>query len=155
MPTGLLSAPLESTLNLVFAYAREHGHEQITVEHLLLLLLEDVDVSEVMNACGVDLDSLRKDLSEHLAHELQTPTAGNPVPALAFQRILQRAVFHVQSGGKPPVTSLNVFVALFSEKQSRAVALLHAQGMNRIDAVNYITHGLTKAAGGIAQDDSS
>jgi hypothetical protein len=151
-----LSSQLEATLNQAFAYAWERRHELVTVEHLLLFLLADPDAARVMTACGVDLGALREKLSSHIDNEMKihTTIAGEkPRPALAFQRILQRAVFHVQQAGRPPVGSLNVLVALFSEKESHAVKLLNEQGMRRLDAVNYISHGLTKG-GGRAPPDS-
>ncbi|HTV80190.1 MAG TPA: glyoxalase superfamily protein [Steroidobacteraceae bacterium] len=144
--TELLSGQLESTLNRVFAYARDRKHQHITPEHLLLFLLDDPDASEVLRKCGVDLDAMRGQLTVHLDGELKVP-GENPQPSLGFQRILQRAVFHVQTGGHPPVRSTNVLVALFSEKQSRAVILLNEAGMTRLDAVNYLTHGLLKSGG--------
>jgi ATP-dependent Clp protease ATP-binding subunit ClpA len=151
-----LSSQLEATLNQAFAYAWERRHELVTVEHLLFFLLADPDASRVMTACGVDLRALREKLSSHIDNEMRIHTTidgEKPRPALAFQRILQRAVFHVQQAGRPPVGSLNVLVALFSEKESRAVKLLNEQGMSRLDAVNYISHGLTKG-GGRAPPDS-
>jgi hypothetical protein len=142
-----LSSQLESTLNQAFAYAWERRHELLTVEHLLLFLLADPDASRVMTACGVDLGALRESLASHIDNEMRTHTtiAGEkPRPSPAFQRILQRAVFHVQQAGRPEVGNLNVLVALFSEKESHAAKLLNELGMSRLDAVNYISHGLTR-----------
>jgi hypothetical protein len=143
---NLLSNQLEAMLNQMFAYAKERKHEFVTVEHLLLFLLADRDASRVIGACGVDLGVLREKLTNHIAKEMSTHTTAageSPQPTLASQRILQRAVFHVQQAGHPQVNSLNVLTAIFSEKLSRAVQLLHEQGMSRLDAVNFITHGLT------------
>jgi hypothetical protein len=146
-----LSDELKTTLNQAFAYAKGRGHEAITVEHLLFFLLDDADASRVLKACGVNLDDLRKNLSDYLDKNprvLAIDGADNPRPALGFQRVLQRAVFHVQQAGHFPVKSLNVLVAIFSESQSHAVKLLTEQGVIRIEVLNYITHGLVKGAEG-------
>jgi hypothetical protein len=150
-----LTSQLQSTLNQAFAYARERRHELVTVEHLLLLLLADPDASRVITVCGVDLSALREKLTRYIDHEMKIHTTDGgekPQPTLAFQRILQRAVFHVQQAGRPQVGSLDVLVAMFSEKLSHAVKVLNEQGMSRLDAVNYITHGLTKDGGRAAPD---
>jgi hypothetical protein len=147
---NLLSSRLESTLNQVFAYAKARKHALVTVEHLLLLLLADPDVSRVIEACGGKLGALREKLTSHIDEEMRIHTSeggDNPQPSLGFQRTLQRAVYHVQQAGERPVTGLNVLTAIFSERHSRAVQLLNEQGMSRLDAVNFITHGLTRGQG--------
>jgi len=154
-PPNLLSTQLESTLNRAFAYAKGRKHEEITVEHLLLCLLEDADALRVMAGCRIDPGELRKGLHTYMDNELQTQAgeAGEkPRPTLAFQRVLQRAVYHVQNAGRPPVTGMNVLVATFSEKESYAAKLLNEQGMTRLDAVSFITRGTTK--GGADSADS-
>jgi hypothetical protein len=151
-PLKLLSKQLESTLHQAFAFAKGRKHEEITLEHLLLFLLQDADASPVMKGCGIDLGELRKKLNAYVDTELKAQAGEggeNPKPALGFQRVLQRAVFHVQNAGRPPVTSVNVLVATFSEQESQAVKLLNEQGMTRLDAVNFITHGLTRGGGGV------
>jgi hypothetical protein len=146
----LLSKQLESTLNRAFAYAKGRKHEEITVEHLLLFLLEDADALRVIKGCGIDPGGLQNRLNAYFDTELKTQAgeAGEtPRPTLGFQRVLQRAVYHVQNAGRPPVTGMNVLVATFSEKASYAVKLLNEQGMTRLDAVNFITRG-TMTGGG-------
>ena len=145
----MLSNELEYCLNDAFHQAREARHEYLTVEHLLLAILDTPKVREILKACGADLAKLKQDLKEHL--EQSTPkldeAEDNEVqPTLGFQRVLQRAVFHVQSSGKKEVGVGNVLVAIFSEKQSHAVYLLNRQNISRLDVVNYISHGLSKIA---------
>ena len=152
-PHTHLSGELVSTLKQAFAYAKVRKHEEITVEHLLLFLLDDADASRVMKASGVNLDDLRKQLTDYVDNDLHsqaTDGTDNPRPTLGFQRVLQRAVFHVQQAGGLPVRSPNVVVAIFSEKQSHAVKLFNQQGVSRIDVVNNITHGTVKGGGGPA-----
>src|ERR1700722_14307222 len=132
-----------------FQQAREARHEYLTVEHLLLAILDAPYVREILKACGADLLKLKQELKDHL--EQSTPkldeAEDNEVqPTLGFQRVLQRAVFHVQSSGKKEVGVGNVLVAIFSEKQSHAVFLLNRQHVTRLDVVNYISHGLSKIA---------
>jgi hypothetical protein len=149
----LLSGELESTLNQAFAYARGRKHEEITVEHLLLFLLDDADASRAMKASGVNLDDLRKKLTGYIDNDLKsqaTDGGDNPRPTLEFQRVLQRALSHVKQAGRFPVKSLNVVVAIFSEKESHAVKLFNEQGVTGIDVVNYIAHGTMKGGGGPA-----
>jgi hypothetical protein len=146
-PTSPLSGQLESTLNQAFAYAKGRKHEEVTVEHLLLFLLDDADASPVMKACGVDLGEVRKKLTDYIDNELMsqaTDDGAKSRPTLEFQRVLQRALFHVRSSGQYSVSSTNVLVAMFSEKATLAVKLLNEQGMTRLDAVNFITHGVLK-----------
>jgi len=142
----MLSKDLEITLNLAFKDAREKRHEYMTVEHLLLALLDNSSAVEVLRACGVDLSILRRELNAFVdATTPVIPDARAEVetqPTLGFQRVLQRAVFHVQSSGKKEVTGANVLVAIFSEQESQAVFLLKQQSISRIDVVNYIAHGI-------------
>jgi ATP-dependent Clp protease ATP-binding subunit ClpA len=145
----VLSNELEYCLNDAFHQAREARHEYLTVEHLLLAILDTPRVREVLRACGADLTRLRQELKEHI--EQSTPRVAEAgerevQPTLGFQRVLQRAVFHVQSSGRKEVGVANVLVAIFSEKQSHAVFLLNRQHVTRLDVVNYISHGLSKLA---------
>ena len=145
----MLSSELEYCLNDAFQRAREERHEFITVEHLLLALLDTPTVIETLKACGTDLARLRRELKDFI--EGATPRLrgqddeGTEVqPTLGFQRVLQRAVFHVQSSGRKEVTPINVLVAIFSEKQSQAVYLLGLQDVTRLDVVNFVSHGVPK-----------
>jgi len=148
MPT--FSRNLEQSLHRALALANERHHEYATLEHLLLALLDDQDAAAVMRACNVDLDKLRRSLTAYLeselenlvseAHEDSKPTAG-------FQRVIQRAVIHVQSSGREEVTGANVLVAIFAERESHAAYFLQEQDMTRYDAVNYISHGIAKRPG--------
>jgi ATP-dependent Clp protease ATP-binding subunit ClpA len=140
----MLSKELEHTLSQAFNYARQRSHEFLTVEHLLLALLENGQALAVLKSCNVDIVALRQELSDFLADNL--PTLGEESeretqPTLAFQRILQRAVMHVQSSGGTEVTGANVLVSIFSEQQSQAVYLLQKQDVTRLDVVNAISHG--------------
>ena len=146
----MLSRNLEQTLHRALSLASERRHEYATLEHLLLGLVDDTDAATVLRACGVDLDKLRADLTEFLDKELSglaTDRPGDPKPTAGFQRVVQRAAIHVQSSGKEEVTGANVLVALFSERESHAVYFLQAQDMTRLDAVNFISHGIAKAPG--------
>ncbi|HEY5622168.1 MAG TPA: ATP-dependent Clp protease ATP-binding subunit ClpA [Gammaproteobacteria bacterium] len=146
----MLSSELEYCLNDAFQKAREAQHEFITVEHLLLALLDTPRVLEILNACGADVTQLRRDLVETVSES--TPRVGEDdeadevdvQPTLGFQRVLQRAVFHVQSSGRKEVTPTNVLVAIFSEKQSQAVYLLSLHDVSRLDVVNFISHGFSR-----------
>ncbi len=144
----MLSKDLEITINIAFKNARSKRHEYMTIEHLLLALLDNVFAVMVLKACGVDLTVLRNDLDEFVG--ATTPvipdanSSSETQPTLGFQRVLQRAVFHVQSSGKKEVTGANVLVAIFSEPESQAVHLLKKQNIGRIDIVNYIAHGISK-----------
>ncbi|WP_405244170.1 ATP-dependent Clp protease ATP-binding subunit ClpA [Lentisalinibacter salinarum] len=143
----MLNSELEFCLNEAFQSARENRHEFMTVEHLLLALLDVPQVHDVLRACDADVAKLRVQLTEFI--DESTPRVSledeNDVqPTLGFQRVLQRAVFHVQSSGRKEVTGLNVLVAIFSEKQSQAVYFLNLQDVTRLDVVNYISHGITK-----------
>ncbi|MBP6382252.1 MAG: ATP-dependent Clp protease ATP-binding subunit ClpA [Pseudomonadales bacterium] len=146
----MLSKDLELNLNSAFKGARARRHEFMTVEHLLLALLDNDAAGKVLRACGADLVQLRGELAEFV--ETTTPVIPQDdaeretEPTLGFQRVLQRAVFHVQSSGRSEVTGANVLVALFSEQESQAVYLLKKQNIARIDVVNYITHGISKVS---------
>jgi ATP-dependent Clp protease ATP-binding subunit ClpA len=145
----VLSNELEYCLNDAFHRAREARHEYLTVEHLLLAILETPKVREILRACGADLTKLKQDLKEHIDQStphLEESEEREVQPTLGFQRVLQRAVFHVQSSGKKEVGVGNVLVAIFSEKQSHSVFLLNRQHVARLDVVNYISHGLSKIA---------
>jgi ATP-dependent Clp protease ATP-binding subunit ClpA len=145
----VLSNELEYCLNDAFHQAREARHEYLTVEHLLLAILDTPRVREVLRACGADLSQLRQELKEHIEQATPRVAEGGEhevQPTLGFQRVLQRAVFHVQSSGRKEVGVGNVLVAIFSEKQSHAVFLLNRQHVTRLDVVNYISHGLSKLA---------
>ncbi|WP_049722126.1 ATP-dependent Clp protease ATP-binding subunit ClpA [Gilvimarinus polysaccharolyticus] len=155
----MLSKDLEVTLNMAFKGARSKRHEFMTVEHLLLALIDNESAAMVLRACGADLVVLRRELIEFV--DSTTPLLPEndqdreTQPTLGFQRVLQRAVFHVQSSGKQEVTGANVLVAIFSEQESQAVYYLKQQSIARIDVVNYITHGIQKVAGHEHGDDSS
>jgi ATP-dependent Clp protease ATP-binding subunit ClpA len=145
----VLSNELEYCLNDAFHQAREARHEYLTVEHLLLAILDTPKVREILKACGADLVKLKQELKEHLEQstpKLEEAEDNEVQPTLGFQRVLQRAVFHVQSSGKKEVGVGNVLVAIFSEKQSHAVYLLNRQNVSRLDVVNYLSHGLSKIA---------
>lgn len=146
----MLSRNLEQTLHRALAHASEFAHEYATLEHLLLALSEDQDAVSVMRASEVDLDKLRQDLQDFLSAELvcpELPDMADPKPTAGFQRVIQRSIIHVQSSGREEVTGANVLVALFSERESHAVFFLTEQEMTRLDAVNYISHGIAKAPG--------
>jgi len=152
----MLSQNLEKTLHTALAGAAERRHEYATLEHLLMALCDDVDAIAVMKACNVDVDQLRNGVRDFLNEELielVSPLGEDPKPTNGFQRVVQRAAIHVQSSGREEVTGANVLVALFSERESHAVYFLQMQDMTRLDAVNYISHGIAKrpttgAAGG-------
>jgi len=143
----MLSKELEVRLNEAFADARDHRHEFMTIEHLLLAVLDAPKVAEVLAACGCDSDALRAELARFIDESvprLPTGDAEEVQPTLGFQRVLQRAVFHLQSAGRREVTAAMVLVAIFSEKESHAVYLLGKQGVTRLDVVNFISHGIAK-----------
>ncbi len=146
----MLSKELEFTLNLAFKEAREKRHEFLTVEHLLLALTDNPAALEVLRACGADLDQLRKEHENFLDETtplLPPNDTRETQPTLGFQRVLQRAILHVQSSGKKEVNGANVLVAIFSEQESQAVYFLHKQNISRLDAVNFISHGISKVPG--------
>ncbi|RTR28222.1 ATP-dependent Clp protease ATP-binding subunit ClpA [Shewanella atlantica] len=144
----MLNKDLEVTLNLAFQQARDARHEYMTVEHLLLALIDNPAAQEALVACGANLDKLREDVSGFI--QQTTPIIADPEddretqPTLGFQRVLQRAVFHVQSSGRNEVTGANVLVAIFSEQESQAVYLLRNGEVTRLDVVNFISHGVSK-----------
>ncbi len=144
----MLNKELEASLNSAFARAREKRHEFMTVEHLLLALIENAAAHEALVACRADLEALRKELDAFI--EQTTPLipandeSRETQPTLSFQRVLQRAVFHVQSSGRSEVSGANVLVAIFSEQESHAAYLLKKNDVSRLDVVNYISHGTSK-----------
>ena len=144
----MLSKDLELTLNSAFKEARAKRHEFMTVEHLLLALLDNHAAADVLSACAADIPQLRRDLIEFIDSTTPLISVGDDdretQPTLGFQRVLQRAVFHVQSSGKKEVTGANVLVAIFSEQESQAVYFLKQQNISRIDVVNFIAHGISK-----------
>ena len=144
------SRNLEETLHRAVAYANQRKHEYATLEHLLLSLTDDAEGAAVMRACNVDLDLLKKNLVNYLDTELKSlvmDTGEDAKPTAGFQRVIQRAVIHVQSSGRDDVTGANVLVAVFSERESHAAFFLQEQDMTRYDAVNFIAHGIAKKAG--------
>jgi ATP-dependent Clp protease ATP-binding subunit ClpA len=146
----MLSRNLEKSLHLALDLANQRRHEFATLEHLLLSLTEDQDAVSVFRACGVDIDKLRRDLINYLDNELANIVSSRgeeAKPTSGFQRVVQRAVIHVQSSGRTEVTGANVLVALFSERESHAVYFLQEQDMSRFDAVNFISHGISKVPG--------
>jgi ATP-dependent Clp protease ATP-binding subunit ClpA len=143
----MLSKELEFTLNLAFKEAREKSHEFMTVEHLLYALLGNPSAVEVLRACGADIEVLKQEVGQFLDEttpKLSSDDARETQPTLGFQRVLQRAVFHVQSSDKQDVTGANVLVAIFSEQESQAVYFLNKLNVTRLDIVNYISHGISK-----------
>ncbi len=148
MPT--FSKSLEQSLHRALALANERHHEYATLEHLLLSLIDDQDAAAVMRACNVDLDKLRRNVTGYLEAELEnlvTDGGEDSKPTAGFQRVIQRAVIHVQSSGREEVTGANVLVAIFAERESHAAYFLQEQDMTRYDAVNYISHGIAKRPG--------
>ena len=142
----MIAQELEVSLHMAFMEARQKRHEFITVEHLLLALLDNPSASEVLRACAADIDDLRKLLADFVTEHTPILT-GDEVdtqPTLGFQRVIQRAILHVQSSGKKEVTGANVLVAIFGEKDSHAVYFLHQKGVTRLDVVNFISHGISK-----------
>ena len=144
------SRQLEESLHRAVAYANQRKHEYATLEHLLLSLVDDEDAAGVMRACDVDLGALRTTLTNYVDNELRSLVVDDgedAKPTAGFQRVIQRAVIHVQSSGREEVTGANVLVAIFSERESHAAYFLQEQDMTRYDAVNYIAHGIAKKAG--------
>jgi len=143
----MIAQELEVSLHMAFMDARQKRHELITVEHLLLAMLDNPSASEVLKACGASLDKLRTDITDHIEEHTPIVSGEDEVdtqPTLGFQRVIQRAMLHVQSSGKKEVTGANVLVAIFGEKDSHAVYFLHQEGVARLDVVNYIAHGISK-----------
>ncbi|MBV1873950.1 MAG: ATP-dependent Clp protease ATP-binding subunit ClpA [Gammaproteobacteria bacterium] len=155
----MLNKELENTLNEAFKEAKGKRHEYMTVEHLLLALLDNDSAAMVMKACGADLFKLRAELSSFVDETTplipSSENARDTQPTLGFQRVLQRAVFHVQSSGKKEVTGANVLVAIFSEQESQAVYFLKSLNVARIDVVNYIAHGISKVSGEHSSEESA
>src|SRR3978361_133409 len=148
MPT--FSQSLEQSLHRALAIANERHHQYATLEHLLLSLIDDSDAAAVMRACSVDLDKLRTSLVNYFETEFEnlvTDAADDAKPTAGFQRVIQRAVIHVQSSGREEVTGANVLIAIFAERESHAAYFLQEQDMTRYDAVNYISHGIAKRPG--------
>ena len=142
----MIAQELEVSLHMAFMEARQKRHEFITVEHLLLAMLDNPSASEVLRACAANIEELRKQLSDFINEHTPVVT-GDEVdtqPTLGFQRVIQRAILHVQSSGKKEVTGANVLVAIFGEKDSHAVYFLHQKGVTRLDVVNFISHGISK-----------
>ena len=146
----MIAQELEVSLHMAFVEARQQRHEFITVEHLLLALLDNPSAAEVLRACSANIDDLRKSLSNFIKDNTPQVAGTDDVdtqPTLGFQRVIQRAIMHVQStgNGKKEVTGANVLVAIFGEKDSHAVYYLHQQGVTRLDVVNFIAHGIKKS----------
>jgi len=145
----MIAQELEVSLHMAFMDARQKRHELITVEHLLLAMIDNPTAAEVLRACGAKLDELRTELNQYIEEHTPTVTGLEDVdtqPTLGFQRVIQRAMLHVQSSGKKEVTGANVLVAIFGEKDSHAVFFLGQQGVTRLDVVNFISHGVSKLA---------
>ena len=145
----MIAQELEVSLHMAFMDARQKRHELITVEHLLLAMLDNPSASDVLKSCGANIEKLRIDLSDHIEEHTPIVDGSDEVdtqPTLGFQRVIQRAMLHVQSSGKKEVTGANVLVAIFGEKDSHAVYFLHQEGVARLDIVNFIAHGISKVA---------
>ena len=154
----MIAQELEVSLHMAFVEARQKRHEFITVEHLLLALLDNPSAADVLRACAADAEALRKELLTFISEH--TPTIGgqdeiDTQPTLGFQRVIQRAILHVQSSGKKEVTGANVLVAIFGEKDSHAVFFLQRQNVSRLDVVNFISHGITKTPHPAGKDESA
>ncbi len=144
----MIAQELEVSLHMAFMEARQKRHEYITVEHLLLAMLDNPTAAEVLRSCGASMDELRKQLTDFVNEHTPLVSGSGEVetqPTIGFQRVIQRAILHVQSSGKKEVTGANVLVAIFGEKDSHAVYYLHQQGISRLDVVNFISHGISKA----------
>ena len=144
-----LLAHFEKTLQRTQTYAKEFGHYYMTLEHLLLSLLDDIDVKKILSACSVNDKSLRQSLEQFIKtnlKDLKIPEGDEIKPTLGFQRVIQRAVIHVQSSGNDEANGANVLVALFSERESHAVYFLQQQNLSRLDVVDYISHGVEKTS---------
>src|ERR1700739_1466805 len=147
---SMLSKNPENALPRAFGLAGERRHEYATLEHLLLAMTEDEDATPVLKACGVDIDRLRHNLEAFIDNRLKaivTQTPSEPLPTAGFQRVVQRAAVHVQSSGRKEGTGAHVLVGPFSRRDSHAVSFLENQGMTRLDAVDYISHGKAKVPG--------
>ena len=145
----MIAQELEVSLHMAFMDARQKRHELITVEHLLMAMLDNPSASDVLKSCGANIDKLRADLTDHIEEHTPVVDGKDDVdtqPTLGFQRVIQRAMLHVQSSGKKEVTGANVLVAIFGEKDSHAVYFLHQEGIARLDIVNFIAHGISKVS---------
>ncbi|PKO53595.1 MAG: ATP-dependent Clp protease ATP-binding subunit ClpA, partial [Betaproteobacteria bacterium HGW-Betaproteobacteria-2] len=143
----MIAQELEVSLHMAFMDARQKRHELITVEHLLLAMIDNPTAADVLRSCGANLDTLRSELNNYIEEHTPVVDGTDEVdtqPTLGFQRVIQRAILHVQSSGKKEVTGANVLVAIYGEKDSHAVFFLHQQGVTRLDVVNFISHGVAK-----------
>jgi len=143
----MIAQELEVSLHMAFVEARQKRHEFITVEHLLLALLDNPSAAETLRACGTGIEQLRRDLTRFISEHTPTVAGDDEIdtqPTLGFQRVIQRAILHVQSSGRKEVNGANVLVAIFGEKDSHAVYYLQKQGVSRLDVVNFISHGISK-----------
>jgi ATP-dependent Clp protease ATP-binding subunit ClpA len=154
----MIAQELEVSLHMAFMDARQKRHELITVEHLLLAMIDNPTAAEVLRACGAKFDTLRSELNHYIDEHTPTVNGEEEVdtqPTLGFQRVIQRAMLHVQSSGKKEVTGANVLVAIYGEKDSHAVFFLHQQGITRLDVVNFISHGVAKLPEGEQKSEST
>ena len=143
----MIAPDLEVSLHMAFVESRQKRYEFITVEHLLLAMLDNTSAAEVLNACLIEISDLRAALTDHIARHTPIISGNDDVdtqPTLGFQRVIQRAILHVQSSGKKEVTGANVLVSIFGEKDSHAVYFLEQRGITRLDVVNYISHNIRK-----------
>ena len=143
----MIAHELEVSLHMAFIEARKKRHRFVTSEHLLLTLLDNPTAAEVLRACAAEIEKLRKGLKEFIDERIPAASGTEEVDTqltIRSQRVIQRAILHVQSSGKKEVTGANVLVAMFDEKDSHAVYFLHQQGITRLDVVNFIAHGITK-----------
>ena len=153
----MIAQELEVSLHMAFVEARQKRHEFITVEHLLLALLDNTSAAETLRACGGNIEQLRKDLTKFIVEHTPTVDGEDDIdtqPTLGFQRVIQRAILHVQSSGKKEVNGANVLVAIFGEKDSHAAYYLQKQGIARLDVVNYISHGISKVPQGTVRSEN-
>jgi ATP-dependent Clp protease ATP-binding subunit ClpA len=154
----MIAQELEVSLHMAFVEARQKRHEFITVEHLLLTLLDNPSAAEVLRACAADIEGLRRELVNFINEHTPTVSGTDEIdtqPTLGFQRVIQRAILHVQSSGKKEVTGANVLVAIYGEKDSHAVFFLQRQNISRLDVVNFISHGITKTPAPAGKEESS
>ena len=152
----MLSPNLEKTLRDAYQLASNKKHEYVTLEHLLFCLLDDQDALSVLRACAVDTNTLKTNIDNFISQDLENLKenfTGEPKLTNGFQRVLKRAAIHVQSSGRENVTGANMIIALFSEKESHAVYFLHQQNMTRLDAVQYISHGISKSNESLETED--
>ena len=143
----MIAQELEVSLHMAFMDARQKRHELITVEHLLLAMLDNPSASEVLNSCGANLEKLREEIVGYIEEHTPKVSGKEEVdtqPTLGFQRVIQRSIVHVQSSGKSEVTGANILVSLFAERESHATYFLQEQEVTRYDVVNFISHGITK-----------